>query len=679
MLLGGLAVVAVGCAPPPTELDSGEAVVSWAESPFELRVDAGDWLTLQGSAPMVFVGQDGERVLTGDVAATSAVDDAVELQVQTSTGEPARVGLRWTSARSLRVSIEPPPGAFVALEDAWRLADGELIYGLTERLRDSEMIAPLLNGPMLEDIVPVEVGSLDRRGEIVEMFVHPTFSLYAPLHHSSRGYGLWVENTAPGSYDVGATDPDELRMRFETGTTDASRSLTYHLLLGPSHADILAGYYELTGYPIRPPDWTFLHWRWRDELEHDQPPVELDGLPVNAQVAEDVLMYEQHDIPFGVYLFDRPYLVGSSDSDSQGFAVLQWDEERLPNAAHMLEALRGRGMPVAVWAASWARGVEAGTNGADAAELGYLAPGSDRVIDFTNPDAVAWWQQRLGAFVQEWGIRGIKLDRGEEYIPNDPDDIWHDGRSGREVHNEFQTLQARVFHDLMDDATDGDFVVMARAGYSGSQRWATSWGGDAPGDSDLGLRGEIIKLQRSGFLGFSTWGSDTGGYEQFEDREVFARWLEFSAFCPIMEIGGRGAHAPWAMPTEPAFDEEMIEIYRRYVQLHHDLLPYTAAQADIASAAGTPIARAMVFDFPDDPAMLDRWDQYMYGPDLLVAPVWRSGARQRGVVLPAGEWEWLWDRELSWTGPQTVTVDAPLDVIPVFVRAGAEPGVQPDR
>jgi len=500
----------------------------------------------------------------------------------------------------------------------------------------------------------------------VEMFVRPTMSLYAPFFQSSRGYGIWVENTTPGEYDVGADDPDALRFTFETGSTEASQTLVYHVLLGPAHADVLQQYFALTGPPIRPPDWAFLHWRWRGELPEGEF-AELDGEQVNADIAEDVLAYEEHGIPFGVYLFDRPYLVGGGDTLSGGFSEFVWDEERVINPSHTLEALQGRGMPIAVWAASWARGTEPGTNGAEAAENGYLAPGSDRVIDLTNPDAVVWWQQTLGAFLATWGIQGIKLDRGEEFIPNDPDDNWHDGRNGRELHNEFQILQSQVHHDALDQATDGDFVLMPRSGYSGSQQYAIHWGGDSPGTSDLGLRMAIIGLQRAGFMGFTTWGSDTGGYYEFTDREVFARWLQFSAFCPIMEIGGEGTHAPWDMPTDPAFDEEMIEIYRRYVQVHHDLQPYLVQLADQVAETGLPIARAMVFDYPDDPEMLDRWDQFMLGPDVLVAPVWRSGDRQREVVIPAGVWESLWDRDQTWTGPSTVTVDAPLDTIPVFV------------
>ena len=194
--------------------------------------------------------------------------------------------------------------------------------------------------------------------------------------------------------------------------------------------------------------------------------------------------------------------------------------------------------------------------------------------------------------------------------------------------------------------------------------------GLGPG-TDLGLRSAILGLPRAAFLGWPFWGSDTGGYYAFRSREVFARWLEFSAFCPILEIGGHGAHAPWAMPNEPHFDRELIEIYRSRVQLHHDLIPYVRAHVRAAVERGLPIARPLVFGWPDDPRARDVWDEYLYGDDLLVAPVWREGVRVREVLLPPGAWEDFWEPSRRFEGPATLTVSAPLGRIPVFVRAGA--------
>src|SRR5262249_33443258 len=202
----------------------------------------------------------------------------------------------------------------------------------------------------------------------------------------------------------------------------------------------------------------------------------------------------------------------------------------------------------------------------------------------------------------DMGITGLKLDRAElqptvTELPNVPDqatDIWADGRNGREMKNAYAVLFAQVHHDALAARLGSDFLEYLRAGYAGSQRYGVFWGGDSPGKSgfalgqstDLGLRAAIQSLAHVAFMGFPIWGTDAGGYYQFGDREVFARWLEFSALCPIREIGGGGTHAPWAMPTEPHYDSEMIDIYRRYTTLHHELVPLLYSLALDAHASG---------------------------------------------------------------------------------------------
>ena len=171
-------------------------------------------------------------------------------------------------------------------------------------------------------------------------------------------------------------------------------------------------------------------------------------------------------------------------------------------------------------------------------------------------------------------------------------------------------------------------------------------------------------------MGYPIWGSDTGGYYEFKDREVFARWLEFSAFSGLMEIGGVGAHAPWDMPTTPNHDDELIDIYRRYTRLRHALQPYIVAAAADA-AVGVPIVRPMPFEDPRQRKLRGLWDQYFFGPDRLVAPVWRVGERSRTVYVPKGLWRNWWNPSETIEGPRTLTVDVPLDHIPVYVRDGA--------
>lgn len=666
------------------------AIISTKAFRLSLLTTEGQSLAEEEGNGLRFQRREGEAAVES-VRDFKRSDRTLRLAVETPDG-PGALSLTWTTDRTLKVEFTPPnPETVTGFSEAYRLAPGEAIYGLSERVAPpQEEAAP--NIPPASEFDPKEVGSLDRRGDLVEMYVRPTTAIYAPFYQSSAGYGLYVEGTTPGEFDVGASAPDTLRFRFETGTTPESHVFTYYLFVGPDHRTILDEYTALTGRPFIPPEWAFRHWRWRDELAPG-PPARVDGVEINAQVVEDLLRFEEYGIPAGVYMIDRPWSAGSSGftkfTDGEGpfgFNTFEWDEERLPNPEEMLDLLRERGYNVILWTAAWAVGREPGENGAEALQRGYLAPGSDRIIDLTNAAAWDWWRQKHIDFARRWDIAGWKLDRGEEFIPSEPTDIWADGRTGRELHNAYPNLQLQLMYEAMREVRGDDFVIFARAGYAGAQRYGVFWGGDMAGSTffgsgpgtDLGLRNSIISLQRVGFMGFPIWGSDTGGYYQFKDRDVFGRWLEFSAFTPIMEVGGTGAHAPWDMPSEPPVDDEMLQIYKRYAQLHHDLVSYTVKHARIAGESGLPIARALVFDFPDDPQVRDRWDEFMYGDDLLVAPVWRTGQRSREVYLPEGRWEDFWDREKVYQGPVTITVDAPLEVIPVFVRQGAEVPGRPE-
>src|SRR5262249_18265340 len=144
-----------------------------------------------------------------------------------------------------------------------------------------------------------------------------------------------------------------------------------------------------------------------------------------------------------------------------------------------------------------------------------------------------------------------------------------------------------------------------------------------------------------------------------------------SAFSGIMEIGGVGAHAPWHMPTDPTYDQELIDIYKRYTDERVRLHPYIVDAARDA-ASGMPIVRPLVFLDRKDRKLRDRWDEYLFGPDLLVAPVWKSGERRREIYFPKGAWRSYWDPTQKEHGPRTRMVDVPLDVIPVYVRGDAQ-------
>jgi len=534
------------------------------------------------------------------------------------------------------------------------LGPGEAIYGLTERI---------VAGRKKSERHVRAIGGLDRRGELVSMWVLPSEAVYVPFYISSSGYGMLIEGSEPGLYDIGRKDPNVLEVGWEVGP----EGFSCVFIQGPAYTEILDRYTAMTGRPILPPKWALRPWKWRDACVAGKFS-ELDGIKMNADVVDDITNYEKLGFPKGVYLIDRPWAEGT-----YGYGNFNWDPNRFPNGDRMIQALHDRGWRVVIWGAPWALGKADFELGPEAKAKGLVI--GDRNLDYTNPAAVAWHREKIEAFLRRSGVDGWKLDRGDEYNPSSRHDIYADGRDGLSVHNDYVRLYIKTYYDATAAVRGDDFLLMARPGYTGTTAWSITWGGDIPGaihqgrvGTDKGLRSAIISLQRMAFLGYPVWGTDTGGYAGFKDREVFARWLAFSAFCPLMEIGGVGPHEPWAMPEKPFYDEEMIRIYRRYTQLHLRLLDYTYELAERAAATGDPIVHPLVFDWPDDPQVKNRWDEYLYGPALLVAPVWEQGRREREVYLPAGEWKDLWNPSRTFQGPATIKVEAPLDRIPVFIR-----------
>lgn len=620
---------------------------------------------VRGAEPSLFFSIGNARVALASFLGHSRSSDQISMRFSSPAGE-AVLRVSFPLEGVARVEFTPPGAGAATAGLRLHSPPEEAIYGLMERVSPDVVLI---------EFVPAELGSLDRRGLKIPMRVANSVALYTPFFQTSGRYGLYVEGTAIGSYDLASTREDVIEMEFEL--PPGVRSWAFDFIAGPTHDGILDRYTALTGRPFLPPRSAFRHWRWRDE-HRSAAPVQLDGVEMNADIVDDITHYEELDIPVGNYTIDRPWATGDlpdlTPPEEPGFGDLVWDEVRFPHPQQMVDVLNARGYRVFLWVAPWATGHLISR---EARERGYLAPGSRFIIDYTNPDATRWWTEKITPLVQ-MGFAGLKLDRADEDVPDSATDVYSDGRTGREMRNAYPILFAKVHHDIMRAVRGDDFLVYPRAGYAGSQQWAVFSAGDIPGRNvlgvatELGLRSAILAVQHNAFNGFPIWGSDTGGYAEFGDREVFARWIEFSAFCPIMEIGGVGSHAPWDMPTEPRYDEEMIAIYRFYVKLHHALIDYTYRHAQEAHRSGRPIAKPLVFNYPDDPTVKDLWAEFLYGDDILVAPVWRVGRRSQSVYLPKGRWVDFWNRARVLGGPAELEEPAPLDRIPIFVREAGE-------
>jgi alpha-glucosidase (family GH31 glycosyl hydrolase) len=659
------------------------------ETPFALSfIYAGDELTaLAGPtvpaapvAPALYIYDTwtGGRVdLAGTPPQKTVEEDVTTLIYQTTDGRSATVviGPGQQGAASVRFEVEDLTPTERLCAD-FNVAASEGFYGLMER------VVPGFQNYSWE---PGMKEGFNLRGQTMPLLVTFTLSVYSPFYVSSGNYGVYVESDWPGIYRFGVDRrqneaPSQVSLEYE------GPSLTFQIIPGATPIDVTERYSQIIGTTIMPPRWAFGPWRWRNDVYNL--PTMYDGTPANgpynSMIMEDILMMEALGIPCSLYWVDRPWATGDF-----GYDDFEWDTNRLPNPLAMIDWLEGKNTKFMLWVAPWAVGDMA----VEAEQKDYLVigavpspPQEAKLIDLTNPEAVTWWQDAMIARINE-GVAGFKLDRGDEKVPEGEffTGFYKDGTSFREGHNPYPMWYARSVRGAFDRAGVKDAIVMPRAAWVGSQRYATPWGGDSWGSS-WGLRSAMIGAQRSAAMNFPIWGSDTCGYDPMAPREVCARWFAFSAFTPLMEVGPTGNYAPWSMAPEgetgevtedgysyePIYDEELVAVWIFYARLHTDLMDYTYDQAQLAHEKGTPIIRSMIFTHPDETAYNDTFDQYYYGPDLLVAPIWQEGMTQKPVFIPHdGVWIDAWTGETAAAGTK-VDVDVPLHKVPIFIRKGAK-------
>jgi alpha-D-xyloside xylohydrolase len=575
-------------------------------------------------------------------------------QAKTSDGRTASVEVIPDGDNySIRLSAQPAEGI-----TKWGLnldaGKNEYFTGLMERVVD---------GPQQASWAPGLKEAMNLRGQKVEMIVKPTTSVYAPFYLSSRGYGLFVKTDWPGLYDFGASVPSQVKIEFEGPALDIK------IYTAALPASIVRKHALDAGPPFLPPKWMYRPWRWRDE--HTQRTTYYDGTPVtgpfNSEMMEDVLMMRAFGIPCGVYWIDRPWGPGRL-----GYDDFEIDPQRLPNFAASVKWINAHQMQMVLWIASFFQGhMEK-----EAQEKGYTLAGQQPsvqnypLVDLSNPAAKSYWQAGIEKLLK-LGVAGFKLDRGEEQIPDGGPFKRFDGKSIRENRNPYVAMFAQAVAEVARKYRGNDFVAMPRGAYTGSSPYAVFWGGDI-GGTQWGLRASIIAVQRAAVMGYPNWGSDTCGYnEQTLDQDMCARWLAFSCFTPIMEVGPTRNVAFWNLPRKPEYDEVLIAAWRLYARLHDRLADYTYAQAQEATRTGLPIVRPLFLIEPKAPAAWSNWWTYLYGRDLLVSPVWQKDKRSQEVYLPSGSrWRDAWSGK-TYDGGRTITVKAELHQMPLFVREGS--------
>jgi alpha-glucosidase (family GH31 glycosyl hydrolase) len=487
---------------------------------------------------------------------------------------------------------------------------------------------------------------------------------------SSRGYGAWIQTEANG------TRVDLSGERVTVSARAHAGPLRIRFLCDRTPAGRLRSFCRLTGFPMVLPEWGYGFWKSRDvhELQDD--------------VLDDFHGFRRHEIPLDAIVIDSPW--------ATQYNTWEFNPHQFPDAPGMVKMMRADGVRTVLWVTPWTNldsrdgqippqpeserlHREPAPNYAPGAAAGHFVRepsgepfvrqwwmGTGSPIDFTSPAAEEWWREQCKR-VLSLGVEGIKADDGDGYYIDDHVRL-ADGRCGAEGAWGLGGLHRLSLQRALDEVHPGTGVLFGRSGWAGQQATGLTWGGDQASDF-WSLRVLVVATLAAACSGVSNWSHDIGGYlgHRLVERcppELLVRWLQFGCFTPLMQAHGRMPQEPWH------YGDRVLEAYRAYVLLHEQLVPYVRAAALTASRTGLPIIRPLCLIDPADPRGWTLTDAYGYGPALWVAPVLDDGAREREVALPRGDWIETWSGRAV-VGGSEVVVPAPLEAIPVWVRAGS--------
>ena len=609
--------------------------------------------------------QYAARAVVG--ARRSGAGVRLELSTNDPHGRRLIVFLRPQGTRAIRLSARPTPGAGVsAVADSFASGRAEAFHGFGGRHNE-----------------------IDQRGQALESFLNQSNVSSEPPPGAPADDRYLAPNGPTGAYFVQSSFVssrpygflslrDELtRWRMASDRADAwqvaaaAPALDYVVAPGRAARAIrtLTG---LTGRQRVPPRWALRPQM--DRLVRFPPQSAAAYL---REVRRDLADIERFDLPVGAYRIEA------------------WEFIRRPTLRRLIERFNARGIRVLLYFRAFVGRDEIGTDRPalfeEAVRRGYVATTADgrpyvfqsnfftdaAVIDFTDPAAVRWWTRRIHEAL-DLGADGFMQDFGEQVLL---DMRFDDGSTGRTMHNRLPVLFHRATRRAIDayrarHPRRGDVFFYTRAGYTGSVRYeGATWPGDETTDwsRSAGLASQAPDMLNRGVAGAYGFATDIGGYFDVgrtpTTKELFLRWAQWAALTPIFRLHGSvaaGTHTPWS------YDRQTVGIYRRLSRLHVAAAPLIARLWRRAARTGMPIARPLWLAAPGDRLAARQDQEWMLGPDVLVAPVVEQGARGRSVYFPRGCWREP-ETGRRFRGPASRRVAAPLARLPYFFRCGTRP------
>jgi alpha-D-xyloside xylohydrolase len=453
---------------------------------------------------------------------------------------------------------------------------------------------------------------LDKRGQKIDLFIRDAMGVQTkwmykpiPFYLSSDGYGVFTHTSTPVTFDFGH-DFDESAVIY-TG----DEVLDLFVFLGDPK-EVLSEYTALTGRSPVPPLWSFGLWMSRITYKSEAEVREVAARLRREEIPTDVIHLDtgwfevdwQSDYAFSTTRFDDPAGM-IDDLGEAGFAVSLWQLPYFTSKNRLYDEIVRGGYHVRN---------EAGT-----------LPDLDAVLDFSNPAAVAWYQEKLAGLLR-MGVDVIKADFGEGAPVTG---LYASGRSGWYEHNLYPLRYNDAVAEVTREVT-GSGILWGRSAWAGSQRYPLHWGGDAE-NTNSAMAATLRAGLSFGLSGFTYWSHDIGGFVERPSRDLYRRWLGFGVLTSHTRTHGAPPREPWE------YDAGIVEDFQRALALRYSLLPYIYAQSVASSERGHPMLRPLFFEHPDDPTSWLVEDEYLFGADLLVAPLIEATERRR-VYLPPGEW-----------------------------------------
>ena len=477
-----------------------------------------------------------------------------------------------------------------SINPVFLLSPGERIYGCGESFTSLNKVGQ-----------KVHLSVTDPQGPETDGMYKPV-----PFYFSNRGYGIFMHTSAPVTADFGASYIGAQRLFM------ADEQMDFFIFFGEPK-DILNEYTNITGKSPMLPLWSFGTWMSRITYFSQD-----EGLEIARQL-------RKHKIPSDVIHFDTGWFGVDWQCD------YEFAKERFKDPVGMLKQLSKDGFHTCLWQLPYFTPknrffpeiIEKGLHVVNAA--GGM-PVEDAVLDFSNPATVSWYQSKIEGLMKQ-GVSTIKCDFGEAAPYNG---FYHSGKGGLYEHNLYPLRYNKALWEVVERSHPGEGIIWARSAWAGSQRYALHWGGDAA-TNNIGMLGDLRGGLSFGLSGFSFWSHDMGGFVTASPEDIYRRWLPFGFLSSHTRAHG-------APPTEPwLISESFTEAFRACAEMKYKLMPYVYAQAKDCSERGLPMVRALLVEFPQDPGAWLVEDEYMFGSQMLVAPLMESG-NSRTVYLPKGKW-----------------------------------------